>query len=647
MKQNGTGHAAVPSAARRDRLDLKRHVLAAMGRTHEYYLKEQQPEGYWWYELESNVSITAEYLMLLAFLGDVEPTKKRKIARYLIGRQREDGSWAIHWGGKGDVSVSIEAYFALRLAGCDPSEPLMEKARHFILRSGGVESARVFTKIFLALFGQFPWKAVPSLPVEIMLLPSWLPCNIYSFSSWARSTLVPLAILLDARPVRRPPGNFHMDEILRNPGVTPTVSTNHAPLVSWKRFFVFLDAFFKAFEDRPGRLLRGKGRDRALSWIIEHEETTGDWAGIQPAMVNSILALAAAGCHPSHQVSAGLAAVERFVIETDDELVLQPCISPVWDTALTGLALLDSGVDAHHPCLQKARVWLLDRQIAAKGDWAVKKPLLEPGGWAFEFCNNWYPDVDDTAVVLMFLVRSGENRQNDNDAIERGIRWMAGMQGKDGGWGAFDADNNLKLVNQIPFADLEAMLDPSTADVTGRVLWLLGEVGYRLSDRFVKPGRAFLKKMQEEDGLWWGRWGVNYIYGTWSVLSGLRSVGEDMSSAYIRKSIDTLKIFQNRDGGWGECCESYGDNGLRLKGLSTPSQTAWALMSLIAANEGAGESAQKGVRFLLDRQQSDGTWDEEEFTATGFPKYFMLKYHNYRNCFPLMALGQFLTGLGS
>lgn len=643
--ENRTGQATIPAAERGHRSVLRQDVTAAIGRTHEYYLNEQHSEGYWWYELESNVTITAEYLMLLAFLGDLKPVKKRKIACYLIGRQREDGSWAIHWDGKGDVSASVEAYFALKLAGHDPSEPPMEKARQFILRSGGVESTRVFTKIFLALFGQFDWKAVPSLPVEIMLLPSWFPCNIYSFSSWARSTLVPLAIVLDAKPVRRPPGNFNMNEIFRNPGVTPAVSTNNGPPFSWKRFFILLDAFLKRFEDRPGRFLREKGRSRALSWIIEHEETTGDWAGIQPAMVNSVLALAAAGCHPSAETSKGLAAIERFVIETDRELLLQPCISPVWDTALTGLALLDSGLSVRHPSLAKASAWLIDRQILTKGDWAVKKPFLAPGGWAFEFCNNWYPDVDDTAVVLMFLVRSGENRRNRNDAIERGIRWIIGMQGKDGGWGAFDADNNLSLVNQIPFADLEAMLDPSTADVTGRVLWLLGEVGHRLSDRFVKSGHAFLKRIQEEDGLWRGRWGVNYVYGTWSVLSGLRSVGEDLKSAYVRKSIDALKTFQNRDGGWGECCESYNDGRLRLKGSSTPSQTAWALMSLIAMGEGTSQPAQKGVRFLLDRQRSDGTWEEDEFTATGFPKYFMLKYHNYRNCFPLMALGQFLAEL--
>lgn len=643
----GTDRVTVPSIERGCCVDLRQEVARTIARTQDYYLNGQHSEGYWWYELESNATITAEYLMLLCFLDKMDSPKRRKIANYLISRQREDGSWAIHWRGSGDVSVSVEAYFALRLAGYEPSEPHMGKARQFILRSGGAESSRVFTKIFLALFGQIDWKAVPCLPVEIMLLPHWFPCNIYSFSSWARSTLVPLALVLDIKPVRLPPGNICIDEIFKNPEATTAVSMDGAPPLSWKRFFAALDVLIRQFEGKPGRLLRRRARDKALSWVLEHEETSGDWAGIQPAMINSIFALAAAGFHPSSSpIRNGLAALERFTLETDRELVLQPCISPVWDTALTGLALIDSGLDADHPALLKARSWLLRRQISTKGDWAVKKPFLEPGGWAFEFFNNWYPDVDDTAVVLMFLVRGGRDGGDRNGAIGRGIQWMTGMQSKDGGWGAFDVDNNLRLVNEIPFADLEAMLDPSTADVTGRVLWLLGKMGYRQPDPQVRSGLAFLRRIQEKDGLWWGRWGVNYVYGTWSVLLGLRSIGEDMGKAYIQRAIGTLKAFQNADGGWGECCESYHDGTLRLRGASTPSQTAWALMSLIAAGEGAASrSAQRGVRFLLDTQRADGTWEEQQFTATGFPKYFMLKYHNYRNCFPLMALGQFLSAL--
>jgi squalene-hopene/tetraprenyl-beta-curcumene cyclase len=645
MKSSTSHIRKAETAARAGRpgwTGLREEVIEAIGRTQSYYLNDQHPDGYWWYELESNVTITAEYLMLLAFLGKLDHEKKRKIANYLRERQRGDGSWAIHWNGKGDVSASVEAYLALRLADYGPLEPAMQRAREFILNSGGVEATRVFTKIFLALFGQLDWKAIPSLPVEIMLLPHWFPCSIYSFSSWARSTLVPLSLILDAKPVRWPAGRFRVDEIYRRPGSLPPVSTMRTTGFSWKRFFLVLDGLLKQVEDRKGRFLRAKARERALAWVIEHQEITGDWAGIQPAMVNSILALCAAGFGlSSSEIRRGLAALEGFTLETDGELALQPCISPVWDTALTSLALLDSNLRPDHPSLIRSRKWLLDRQILARGDWSVKKPFLEPGGWAFEFTNNWYPDVDDTAVVLMFLLRSGRNDEDRNGAIKRGAEWLSGMQGKDGGWGAFDADNNMALVNEIPFADLEAMLDPSTADVTGRVLGFLGEFGCWLSDDPMRSGIAFLKKMQEKDGLWWGRWGVNYVYGTWSVLAGLRSAGEDMEKPYIRRAIAALKTFQNQDGGWGECCESYNDSMLRLKGGSTPSQTAWGLMSLIAGGEGESESARKAVRFLLDLQRQDGTWEEEWFTATGFPKYFMLKYHNYRNCFPLMALGQF------
>jgi squalene-hopene/tetraprenyl-beta-curcumene cyclase len=361
-------------------------------------------------------------------------------------------------------------------------------------------------------------------------------------------------------------------------------------------------------------------------------------------MVNSILALSALGYGTAYEpIKKGLEALKNFCIEKSDELVLQSCISPVWDTALTSLALLYSGMDRDHYANTSACRWLMSKQIFCKGDWSVKRPDLQPGGWAFEFDNNWYPDVDDTCVVLMLLNRYADRPFMQSESLHAGLRWILGMRGKDGGWGAFDVDNNLRLLNQLPFGDLEAMIDPSTPDLTGRVLEILGLVGYSPSHDIVRRAIKFLKKNQEEDGTWWGRWGVNYIYGTSSVLVGLASVGEDMSKPYVQKAVKWFKDHQKIDGGWGECCESYGDRQLKCHGWSTPSQTAWAILALIAAGERTGEEVHKGIKYLLRKQQADGTWEEEFFTGTGFPKYFMIRYHNYRNCFPLMALGKFST----
>jgi len=616
----------------------------AIKKTQSYYLNQQQEDGYWWYELESNATMTSEYLMLLHFLGLRDEKKDRKMVRHILGNQRSDGTWSIHWGGEGDLSTTIEAYFALKLAGLSADDEPLRKAREFILKKGGVEASRVFTKIFLALFGEFDWKAIPSIPVEINLLPAWFPLNIYNFSSWARSTIVPLSVVLEFKPVRPIPERARVQELYKDPHRTPPITTKQLSFFSWKRSFIVADRLTKAMEHLSIRPLRRKALKRTEKWILEHQEPSGDWAGIQPAMVNSILALVAIGydssCEP---IRRGLEALERFAIETDDDLALQACISPVWDTVLTSLSLLCSGVDKDHPSIIKACKWLASKQIFQKGDWSIKRQDIKSGGWAFEFENNWYPDVDDTAVVLMLLRRYSDREFIKPENLERGLQWILGMQGKDGGWGSFDADNNLRILNQLPFGDLEAMIDPSTPDLTGRVLECLGLFGYELSEDKVQQGMDFLKRTQEEDGSWWGRWGVNYINGTWSVLMGLASIGEDLSKPYIRKATAWLKGVQRPDGGWGECCESYEDPRLKVHGTSTPSQTAWAIMGLIGGGEGKSEEVRRGIDFLLARQKADGTWKEEEFTGTGFPKYFMIRYHNYRNCFPLMALGRFLS----
>ena len=621
---------------------LADRVGEAIRKTHAYYIEDQHKDGYWLYELESNVTITAEYLMLLHFLGLKDAARDKKIAQHILKNQRIDGTWAIHWGGNGDLSTTVEAYFALKLAGFSADDLPLRKARAFILESGGIEASRVFTKIFLALFGEFDWKAIPSIPVEINLLPAWFPINIYNFSSWARSTLVPLSAVLDRKPSRPLPKKAGVRELYKEPGKMPPVTTQKLSPLSWKRFFIILDQLIKAGEDLPVRPFRERALKKTEQWVHEHQEQSGDWGGIQPAMVNAILALSALGYGVAYEpVKKGLEALENFTVEKDDELILQSCISPVWDTALTALALLYSGIDREHPAINSACKWLISKQVFSKGDWSVKRPDLQPGGWAFEFDNDWYPDVDDTAVVLMLLNRYADRSFVTPESLQCGLRWILGMRGKDGGWGAFDVDNNVGILNQLPFGDLEAMIDPSTPDLTGRVLELLGLVGFAPSHDIVRKAIRFLKKKQEEDGTWWGRWGVNYIYGSSSVLVGLGSIGEDMSKPYIQKTVRWFKSRQNIDGGWGECCESYDKAHLKCQGWSTPSQTAWVLLALIAAGEGTSDEVHKGIRYLLNKQQPDGTWEEEFFTGTGFPKYFMIRYHNYRNCFPLMALGKF------
>ena len=620
-------------------------AMEAARKTQAYYLEEQRPDGYWWYHLESNVTITAEYLMLLRFAGIENKAKERKIANYITNRQRQDGTWAIHFGGRGDLSTTVEAYFALKLIGFSPDEAPMRKAREFILENGGLEKSRVFTKIFLALFGQFDWRRVPCTPPEILLLPRWVPFNIYNLSAWARATVVPLSLVTDHKPVRGLPESQGVQELCSESGKDGTSPMNDGePLFSWKRFFLLLDRLLKAVEEKPVRPWRRRGVEIAKTWVLEHQEESGDWLGIQPAMVHSILALLVLGHDISSEpIKKGLKAIERFTIESEEELTLQSCISPVWDTALTGLALCYSGIDRVHPALVRAVEWLSSRQVSKKGDWSVKRPELEPGGWAFEFENTWQPDMDDTAVVLMLLNRYRDTGFVTDASIQRGLRWVLGMQGKDGGWGAFDVDNNNDLANYIPFADHAAMIDPSTPDVTGRVLELLGQMGYGPLEEHVSRALAYLRNTQEKDGLWWGRWGVNYSYGTWSVLVGLRSVGVDMTLPYVRMAAESLKARQNKDGSWGECCESYADPALRLKGKGTPSQTSWVIMALIAAGDGGCEEVRRGISFLLEKQKPDGTWDENEFTGTGFPRHFMLSYHNYRNCFPLMALGKYVS----
>jgi squalene-hopene/tetraprenyl-beta-curcumene cyclase len=617
---------------------------SAISKSQNFLLDQQLPDGYWWAELESNVTITAEYLLLFHLLGNVDRERERKIVNYLLEKQTTEGCWCLYYGGPGDLSTTVEAYFALKLGGVPAEQPAMVKARAFIIANGGPLKCRVFTKIFLALFGQFAWFGVPSMPIELMLLPHWAYFNMYELSSWSRATIIPLSVVMDRRPVKTLPKHSGVSELYVRPPQAADYSFSAADgLFTWKNFFIGIDHLLKIYEKSPLRPLRKRGTAAAEQWIIDHQEPSGDWGGIQPAMLNAILALHCLGYANNHPaVVRGLSALADFAIETADKLVLQSCVSPVWDTALAIRALADSGLAAAHPALRKGADWLLAREVTRRGDWQVKAAELNPGGWAFEFHNDWYPDIDDSAVVMLAIRDIPLNDPHARDAaLARGTAWCLGMQSSNGGWGAFDRDNTKHLLNKIPFADLEALIDPPTADLSGRMLELLGCCGYAKSHPAVGRALNFIRKEQDKSGAWWGRWGVNYIYGTWSVLSGLAAIGEQMTQPYIRKALDWLVAKQNSDGGWGESCASYHDPALAGTGTSTPSQTGWALLALLAGGETESVAVQRGVDYLLATQQADGSWTEEQFTGTGFPKYFMIRYHIYRICFPLAALGTY------
>lgn len=643
-KTPGKVHHLPPTIWKKMVGDAQNPLDKAIERTRDFFFREQLPEGYWWAELESNVTITAEYIMLFHFLGMVDRLRERKMVHYILSKQTQEGAWSVWFGGPGDLSTTVEAYFALKLAGYAADDPSMCKARDFILSKGGILKTRVFTKIFLALFGEFSWLGVPSMLIELMMLPEWAYFNIYELSSWSRATIIPLSVVMSENPVRKLPPRARVQELyVRPPRPSDYSFSRQDGIVSWKNFFIGIDHLLKIYESSPIRPFKKKSVALAEQWILDHQEPSGDWGGIQPAMLNSILALHCLGYANDHPaVANGLEALANFCIEDEGSLVLQSCVSPVWDTALVMVAMQEAGVPVDHPALVKSAQWLLDREVRFKGDWQVKSPGLEPGGWAFEFLNDWYPDVDDSGFVMLALkdIEVRDKKQRDQ-AFKRGISWCLGMQSKNGGWGAFDKDNTKYLLNKIPFADLEALIDPPTADLTGRMLELLGTFNYSKQHAAVVRALDFIKSEQEPEGPWWGRWGVNYLYGTWSVLGGLAAIGEDMAQPYIGKAVNWLKSKQNLDGGWGEVCESYNDRSLMGCGPSTPSQTAWALLSLFTAGEVRSMAASRGIEYLVTTQKQDGSWNEDAFTGTGFPKFFMIKYHIYRNCFPLTALGRY------
>ena len=622
-------------------------VDKVLKRATDALLALRTPEGYWWAELESNVTITAEYLMLHRFLG-LPPDKFASLVKEILSQQLDNGGWSLWYGDGGDLSTSVEAYQALKMAGLPADGPQLTKARQFILKNGGALASRVFTRIYLALFGQVSWDGIPLLPVEFMLVPPWSGLSFYEFSSWSRATMIPLSVVMAHHPVCSLPPELGVSELFIHPD-----EPFNRHRVTWKKggpplenFFVVVDRLLKLYSRKAWPILRRLALHKAEQWLLTHQEESGDWGGIQPAMVNSLLALACQGYQVDHPVmQRGLGALEAFTIKLGDRLRLQSCISPVWDTALAVRALAAAGVPPSHPAMVEATARLLDNQILKPGDWCIKRPHLAPGGWAFEFVNNWYPDIDDSAVVLMALKEGLIDSRPHQTALATGISWCLGMQSKNGGFAAFDADNTKEWLNAIPFADLKALSDPPTEDVTGRVLEMMGIFGFSSGYPAAARALSFIKAKQLPDGSWWGRWGVNYIYGTWSVLMGLKAIGEDMHSPMVRKAVAWLKDQQNPDGSWGECCECYHDPRKKGEGCSTASQTAWAVMGLMAAGETACPEVKAGIHYLIKTQKKDGRWEEKHFTGTGFPSHFMIRYHLYRDVFPLMALGLYLCNV--
>jgi squalene-hopene/tetraprenyl-beta-curcumene cyclase len=610
----------------------------ALARARAHLLSLQEPAGFWRGLLETNASMDAEDLLLREFLGIREEQRSALSAARIRSQQRDDGSWGNFYGAPGDLSTTVESYAALRLCGHSPDAEHMVRARDYILASGGVERARVFTHIWLALFGIWSWNDIPALPPELMLLPGGAPVSIYSFACWGRQTVAALTVVWAYRPVRPLP--FGLDELFS--GASREVE--RGSLRTLRGWFGLADRFLHKYERRPLEWLRRLALSRAERWIIARQEADGSWGGIQPPWVYSMMALDLRGYPVDHPLmQAALEGLESFTVYEDDRCWLEACQSPVWDTALAMIALRDAGVAADDPALVRAAGWLLDEEVRVPGDWAVRRPDLEPGGWAFEFENDNYPDIDDTAEVVLALRRvEHPDRERVDAAVRRGVDWIIGMQSSNHGWGAFDADNFHGLVEKHPFCDFGEVTDPPSADVTAHAIEMLAAEGLADGDA-ARRGLEWLLREQEADGSWYGRWGVNHVYGTGAALPALEAMGIAADHPAMRHGVEWLRAHQNEDGGWGEDCRSYVDPDWIGRGESTASQTAWALIALRSAAHPRDEMVERALRWLADSQREDGSWDEPFYTGTGFPGDFYINYHLYRLVFPVMALGRWLA----
>jgi squalene-hopene/tetraprenyl-beta-curcumene cyclase len=614
-------------------------VAETLERARDHLLSLQDEAGWWKGELQTNVTMDAEDLLLRRFLGILTPDVLAPAAAWIRSQQRLDGTWANFHDGPGNLSTTIEAYVALRLAGDPADAHHLRRARAFILDSGGLEASRVFTRIWLALFGAWDWDGLPAMPPELIFFPSWFPFNIYDWACWARQTLVPITVLGALRP-RRELG-LQFDELR-----TGTSKLRSRSLSTWSGRFERVDRVLHTYERHPNRTLREAALRRAAEWIVRRQEADGSWGGIQPPWVYSVMALNVLGYPVEHPVlQAALKGLDGFTVHEGGVRRLEACQSPTWDTALAVIALSDAGLAGDHPALVKAAGWLLQHEVRVPGDWAVRRPGLRPGGWAFEFANDNYPDIDDTAEVIMALRRVDHpDKKRVAAATSRGTDWLLGMQSKDGGWGAFDADNTRELTYELPFCDFGAVIDPPSADVTAHVVEALAGEG-RAADPRCRGGVDWLWRAQERNGSWFGRWGANYVYGTGAALPAAAAVGVSPQDPRVRAAVRWLERHQNEGGGWGEDLRSYTDPAAWSgRGVSTASQTAWALLALLAAGERGAPATERGLEFLARTQSPEGTWSEPQFTGTGFPGDFYINYHLYRLVFTVQALGRYVNG---
>ncbi len=609
-----------------------------------YLLSVQAEEGYWLGELEADTTLESDYIYYLHVLGKAEPERISKLANYVRQRQLADGGWPIYPGGPSELNATCKAYFALKLAGDSIDSAHLTLARLAVHRLGGVEHTNSYVRFYLALVGAVGWELVPAIPPELMLLPNWFYINIYEMSSWTRGIVIPMAILSALRPEFRLPEHARVDELFNDPAEKTAAFNWSKQVLSWKNFFLIVDRGLKLYEKLPWKPLRSKAIREAKQWMLEHMERTEGLAAIYPSMMNSIFALMALGHGPDDPLTfREIKEFSRFEIEDEKTIRLQPCVSPVWDTCIAMVALEEAGLPADHPSLVKAAEWTLSKQILGGGDWQIKNKDAEPGGWAFEFRNDFYPDVDDTAFVLMALQRvKFPDEKCMEGAMRRGLQWLLSMQNRDGGWGAFDRDNDRQFLCNIPFADHNAMIDPSTADVTARVLECLGRFGWTTESPTVRKAVEFLMKDQSKDGSWFGRWGVNYVYGTSGVLRALETVSLT-AQEYCARAVAWLRQVQKADGSFGESLASYELPSTKGQGNSTPSQTAWGLIGLLAGADQNDPAIGKAASYLVQQQNTDGSWSESDFTGTGFPGVFYLKYHLYKNSFPVYALARYLN----
>ena len=624
--------------------NLESLVEQAISRSRDWMLAAQAQEGYWWGELEADTTLESDYILYLHILGQLKSEKTAKLARYIRDRQLEDGGWYIFYGGPSELNATVKAYVALRLAGDPANAPHIQRAKQKVLDLGGLEATNSYVRFYLAMVGAISWDMVPSIPPEMMLLPDWFPLNLYEMSSWTRGIVVPLAIVYANKPEWPLPADVTVTDLFKVPGQRPASFTWDKSVFTWRNAFLALERGLKLYERSSWKPFRKLCLARARKWMMDRLERSEGLGTIYPAMMNSIFALLAeAQDLDDPLLHREVKLLERYEVEDERHRTIrvQPCISPVWDTAIAMVSLEEAGLDPSHPALVAAERWVVKNQILGPGDWQVKNKRAAPGGWAFEFQNDFYPDVDDTAFVLMALGRVADPDSAPlRGAIRRGLAWPVSMQNSDGGWGAFDHENNLQFLNHIPFADHNAMLDPSTADVTARVLECLGQFGWSANHPVVDRARDFIKHDQTPDGSWYGRWGVNYLYGTSGVLRALETVGLS-SDPDCQRAANWLRSVQNPDGGFGESILSYYDPALKGKGKSTASQTAWALIGLLATVGPNNPASERAAAWLTENQNEDGSWDEAEFTGTGFPCVFYLKYHLYRNSFPLYALARF------